>query len=247
VDEAIEATRKVVEQTRQIKASLLQELFTHGLPDVHTKFKENKFLGHMPRDWKTRRIGDVFEVELGKMLSGKSKTGTAYRPYLGNWNVQWGTFDLSRVEQMDFDGEEIERFSLRNGDILICEGGEVGRTAIWQGQIEGCCYQKALHRLRPRKEGEANTGFFLYFMMHAARNNILARYTNASSIAHLTQETFVDIELPLPTYEEQERIAAVLEQVDICVDVEHQRMSGLRMLKTALSQTLLTGQKRVKV
>ena len=109
----------------------------------HAKFQSIKYVGRIPADWDVRKIGDVFDVQLGKMLSQASKTGTYYRPYLGNWNVKWGTFDLKRVEQMDFRSGEFDKFALKPGDVLVCEGGEVGRTAIWDGQIEDCCSQKA--------------------------------------------------------------------------------------------------------
>ena len=82
----------------------------------------------MAAEWPLVRLGDVCHIQLGKMLSPKSKTGRNPRPYLRNANVQWGRFELATVSQMDFDEREQEKFALRPGDLLVCEGGEPGRS-----------------------------------------------------------------------------------------------------------------------
>jgi type I restriction enzyme S subunit len=86
------------------------------------------------------------------MLSPKSKTGVGSFPYLPNQNVQWQGFKLDDLATMDFSEREREKFRLLPGDLLICEGGEPGRSAVWQGILQDCYYQKALHRLRPNPE-----------------------------------------------------------------------------------------------
>ena len=98
----------------------------------------------LPPRWRTARLGDVCEIQLGKMLSPKSKSGLEPFPYLRNLNVQWGRFDLSDIAEMDFDLRERSKFALRKGDLLVCEGGEPGRASVWDGEIEPCYYQKAL-------------------------------------------------------------------------------------------------------
>src|SRR2546430_15584275 len=96
----------------------------------------------------TRPLHELAQTQLGKMLSAKSRTGVGARPYLRNKNVQWGRVEIDDVLHMDFSERDVDKFELRPGDVLVCEGGEVGRAAVWHGQIEGCCYQKALHRVR---------------------------------------------------------------------------------------------------
>ena len=235
IDDAIEATQAVIKQTRQLKAALLQDLLTNGLPGRHSDFKIVKHLGRMPKSWEVRAIGEVFEVQLGKMLSQASKTGTAYRPYIGNWNVQWGRFDLGRIEQMDFTDDEFEKFRLRSGDILVCEGGEVGRTAIWKSEIKGCCYQKALHRLRPKLDVGIVPAFFMYFMEQGTRQNIFVPFTGESSIAHLTRETLIQLPMPIPNYDEQETIVEVLEEVENRIRAEEEKACQIGKLKRSLS------------
>src|SRR4051794_40289628 len=101
---------------------------------------------------------NVADVQLGKMLSPKAKTGTHYFRYLRNTNVQWGRIDTSDLAQMDFSDHERKKFELRFGDLLVCEGGEPGRCAVWRNEIADCYYQKALHRVRPH-QGKADPDF----------------------------------------------------------------------------------------
>jgi type I restriction enzyme S subunit len=107
----------------------------------------------VPEGWGRFSVGDVFEVQLGKMLNQIAKDGEEQRDYLTNINVRWGQFDLSSLNRMHFNAKERGKFRLKAGDLIVCEGGEVGRCAIWKDALVECYYQKALHRLRP-KEGE---------------------------------------------------------------------------------------------
>lgn len=241
MDVAIEATRAVIEQTRKLKTALLQDLLTIGLPRRHKRRKIVKHIGQMPSDWQVHSIGSLFNVELVKMLSKAAKTGAHYRRYLGNSNVKWDSFDLTSVEQMDFKPDEFPRFQLRKGDVLICEGGEVGRTAVWDDEIVDCCYQKAIHRLRPKNERSVVPLFMRYFMEHAVKSNLMARFTGESSIAHLTRETLVEIPMPVPDFDEQLGIVAALESVRCYTDALEQRERTLACLKSALGDGLLSG------
>ena len=85
----------------------------------------------MKHGWPLKQVGELFDVQLGKMLSPKAKEGEQL-PYLANFNVQWGKFNLGNVKSMNFTESEKEKYSLKQGDIIMCEGGEVGRCAIWK-------------------------------------------------------------------------------------------------------------------
>jgi type I restriction enzyme S subunit len=156
------------------------------------------------RAFATVPAGELFDIQLGKMLDEKRYTGKHLRPYLGNVNVQWGRFDLVEVKMMDFPPEDFERFRLRAGDILVCEGGEVGRTAIWRGEIPDCCYQKAVHRLRLQSE-EIRPVYFQWFMWAAVQKGLVAKETSTSTIGHFTAERFNDFPVMLPPTELQDR------------------------------------------
>jgi len=178
------------------------------------------------------------------MLSDKAKTGDHSKPYLGNSNVHWGRFNLTALSEMDFLPHERKKFALKDGDILVCEGGEVGRTAIWQSDLAECYYQKALHRLRPLSNS-ADRLFFRYFMEDACRKNLFLAYTGTSSIPHLTRETLVQLKMPLPPPPEQQKIAAILSTWDRAIELTEKLIAAKQKRKQALMQQLLTGKVRL--
>ena len=113
--------------------------------------------------WETRKLEAVADFCLGKMLDQKKNRGELL-PYLANVNVRWGEFDLDDLREMRFEQHEHERYGLKYGDIVMCEGGEPGRCAIWKDQFPGMMIQKALHRIRPR-EG-LRPEFLFYFFLY---------------------------------------------------------------------------------
>jgi type I restriction enzyme, S subunit len=190
----------------------------------------------LPRGWAIATIGEVADTQLGKMLSAKARSGNGARPYLRNKNVQWGRIDLDDLLVMDFSDEEFEKFRLRPSDLLVCEGGEVGRAAIWRGTIE-CAFQKALHRVRPR--GGVLPEFLLYLLMHYAATREFERYVTGSTIAHLPQEDLRRLPVPLPPLAEQRRIVMAMEEHLSRLDSARESLSRVqRLLERWRSSTL---------
>ncbi|MEG5651775.1 restriction endonuclease subunit S, partial [Enterobacter roggenkampii] len=148
-------------------------------------------------------VGAGHEVQLGKMLNKEAKAKGPQFKYLGNSNVKWGSFELSNLNTMFFNEREINKFSLRVDDIVMCEGGEVGRCAIWQGQEEHIYYQKALHRLRSK--GKVSPYFFQAYIESIAGTKLLDDYTTRTSIAHLTREKLLALPVVLPPLPEQKK------------------------------------------
>ena len=100
------------------------------------------------RSWKQYIFSDIATSRLGKMLDAKQQTGKYEYPYLANFNVQWFRFELDNLNKMDFNEADQQEFELREGDLLVCEGGEIGRCAVWHNEIHPCYFQKALQRTR---------------------------------------------------------------------------------------------------
>lgn len=129
--------------------------------------------GELPTRWASVELQEVGSVQLGKMLDRKRTQGTPF-PYVRNVNVRWGAVDRSDLKVMPFREGEVERFGLRDGDVLVCEGGEPGRAAVWSGGPTDIKYQKAVHRVRLRSAVEPN--WLVYHLMHdASRGRLLAR------------------------------------------------------------------------
>lgn len=164
----------------------------------------------LPQGWAWATVGEVADTQLGKMLSAKARGGADPRPYLRNKSVQWGRFDLSDLPAMDFSDEEFARFRVERGDLLVCEGGEVGRAAIWRGQLPEIAFQKALHRVRPR--GGIAPELLLYRLHHLADTHGFDAFVTGSTIKHLPQEDLRLLPLPLPPLNEQRRIVAAIEE-----------------------------------
>lgn len=168
------------------------------------------WLGEVPDEWTVCALGYRYEVALGKMLDTKQVTGRHLGPYLRNSDVQWGRVRVSDLPEMDFDAEDRERFRLRAGDLLVCEGGEVGRCAVWQGALAECYYQKALHRLRPLNPVSDTSDYFQWVLQAAARRGAFASSEEKATIAHLPAETLRRHRFPFPTADDQQAIARFL-------------------------------------
>lgn len=186
IDTVIEKELKVLEKNQRLIDSFRMDVFSR------TK-------------WPMRRLNDFFEVQLGKMLSKKAKTGSSPYVYLANQNVQWGKIDTKTLNIMDFNEKEREKFSLQYGDLLVCEGGEVGRAAIWRNDVEDCFYQKALHRLRVI-EDSYSPEVMLQFMIWANAQGLFKGLTGHSTIAHLTAVKLKEMKIPEIPFDEREQV-----------------------------------------
>lgn len=167
--------------------SLTQSIFIEMFGDPVTN----------PKGWQKSTFDEACPTRLGKMLDQKQQTGKHLRPYLRNANVQWFRFELNDVLEMDFDEKARDAFRLESGDLLICEGGEPGRAAIWRGQITECYYQKALHRGRPNPK-LATPEYLAWLLWFLSARGGLADHVTSATIAHLTGEKLKTIKIPLP-------------------------------------------------
>lgn len=164
-----------------------------------------------PEGWRKVRLGEVAEHRLGKMLDAKKNIGSP-KPYLRNPNVKWFHIDISDLGEMPFHDDELDKYSIRKGDILICEGGEAGRAAIWEHDDIGVKFQKAIHRVRV--SNEINARFFVHQLMYDYFNGGLNDYYTGTTIRHFTGQDLNRYEFSLPPLKEQIRIAKVLDFSD---------------------------------
>lgn len=199
-------------------------------------------VGVIPEDWDVSTVGCEFEIKLGKMLDADKNIGIP-KPYLGNRAVQWDRIDITDLPTVPLSPSDIEKYRLSEGDLLVCEGGEVGRAAIWESPISECYYQKALHRLRPLRG--FNSQVMAALLRHWSDRGLLKNYVTQTSIAHLPREKFKNVPMPVPPRPEQRAIAAALSDVDALLGGLDSLIAKKQGLKVAAMQQLLTGQTRL--
>jgi type I site-specific deoxyribonuclease S subunit, restriction modification system len=198
----------------------------------------------LPDGWRKVLISDAFHIQLGKMLSPNAKIGEQC-PYVTNFNVRWGYFHLQQVNFMAFSEKEKEKYQLKKGDLLICEGGEIGRCAIWDKDHSGYYYQKSLHRLRPK-----NNLIFPPFLYHELRYLCLTRkllnLVGESSIAHLPKEKLASVQILCPSLPEQRRIAEFLGTWDEAIEKLERLIAAKEKQQKVLSNHIFGQVKKQK-
>jgi type I restriction enzyme S subunit len=194
----------------------------------------------IPESWAWVSVGQIADCRLGKMLDKAKNKGTPRR-YLRNVNVRWFHFDLSDVFEMPFEDAELNEFALREGDVLICEGGEPGRAAVWDEREKDIYFQKAIHRVRFSENVDSH--FFVNAIRESSDSGRLSKYFTGVGIKHFTGRGLASFVFPLPPIAEQERIVAkVNELMSLCDRLEAQLITTQterrRMLEAVLQEAL---------
>ena len=178
----------------------------------------------LPEGWCWCNLNEIAESSLGKTLDKSKNTGKVY-PYLCALNVKWNAFDLSVVKSIKLEDNEKERYQVLKGDLLICEGGDVGRSAIWNSN-EPIYFQNALHRVR--FFGNIVADFYLYLFWCYKSYNWIDDICNGVTIKHLTQDKINALHLPLPPVAEQQRIVIEVKKWFVLIDQIEQIKNNLQ-------------------
>lgn len=216
LDEQISRVDTIV-RLRDHQVSLIQDAFsgrtlqTLGGRTTSGPRKRSslRWLGDVPASWPVLAVSTQFETALGKMLDDRQQTGLTPLPYLRNANVQWDRIDIEDLKIMDIAPNEYARCTVRAGDLLICEGGQPGRAAVWDGRIERLGFQKALHRARSR--GRSDPRWLLHCLRAAVSMNAFAGENGVTTIGHLTGEQLREQRFPFPEPEIQRPLVAELD------------------------------------
>ncbi|MCR2794927.1 restriction endonuclease subunit S [Enterobacter kobei] len=185
----------------------------------------------MESDWTQAKLGDYIDSCLGKMLDKNKNTGE-YHPYLGNSNVRWGEFELDDLAEMKFEAHEHTRYGLKKGDLIICEGGEPGRCAIWEDEIPNMKIQKALHRVRtlPGLDSE----YLYYWFLFSTRAGHIEPFFTGTTIKHLTGKALKEIPIRIPPLTYQQYSAKLLRGIDKKITLNRQINQTLEHMAQAL-------------
>jgi len=243
VDTAIERTNETVEKARVLDHSLLHALLDHGLSG------KQKQTSKRPAHWHNRRVDEVAEVGSGVTL-GKDVSGFKYveLPYLRVANVQDGHLDLTTIKTVKVRLDEVERYRLEVGDVLMTEGGDIdklGRGTLWDGQIPNCLHQNHIFRVRANR-AVLDPRFFAFVVESDIAKSYFLRVAKRTTNLASTNKTQVRaFRFPVPPVPEQERIAEIVTAAKTKLQSLMQKQEAFQRLKTSLMHDLLTGKVRV--
>ena len=212
---------------------------------VYEKYKESgiAWLGKIPIHWQVTLLKRRYQITLGKMLKSKQTApDETEAPYLRAANIQWRGVDTSDVKRMWFTPEEKKKLQLCKGDLLVSEGGDVGRSALWNEEIEDCYIQNSINRIRARED--ADTRFLYYWMYFIKHAGYIDMICNKATIAHFTVEKVGATPCVYPPLEEQNQIAAFLDtetaKMDALVEKQEQLITLLREKRQAIISHAVT-------
>ena len=244
----ISAKEKLIALLVEERQVVIHRAVTRGLdPNVPLKPSGVEWLGDAPAHWEVTALHHKYSQSLGKMLDSKRIKGDHLLPYLRNTDIQWDKINVDDLPTMGIPPSEYDRYTVRPGDLLVCEGGEVGRSALWSGELAICGFQKALHRLRPRREDVPR---LMYYVLRAASNRNVFSDGHVSTIAHLTGDKLRAHRLPFPPLLEQTAIVEYLDKttaaIDAAINRARRQIELLREYRTRLIADVVTGKLDVR-
>ncbi len=245
IDALIAEQEKLLALLAEKRQATISHAVTKGLnPDAPMKESGVAWLGEVPEHWTLPPLYLRYSSELRKMLDAGRITGSHLVPYLRNVDVQWDAINFSDLPTMDIESSEYERYTVRKGDLLVCEGGEVGRAAVVRHIEEVIGYQKALHRLRALSDSE-HPRYLFYTFAWASKTGVFSGEGQAT-IAHLTGEQLRKYRFPKPPKMEQQAIAAFLDaetaKLDALKTESEHAITLLKERRSALIAAAVTGQ-----
>lgn len=190
--------------------------------------------------WPLRPLGELFEIGAGKTMSAAARDGKDKTPFLRTSNVFWDEIDLTTVDEMAISPKELEGKLLQRGDLLVCEGGEIGRAAVWNGEAGIMSFQNHLHRLRPCAD-DVDPRFYVYFLQSGfTQLGIFEGAGNKTTIPNLSRNRLAALDVPHPGIDEQRAVASALAQVRRAMKVHDQSLLLSQDLRRATMRTLFT-------
>ena len=212
-----EEQEKIVKELDTVRSTINKNKQILEKYDILIKSRFIEMFGDIiqnTKNWELKSFTEIAKSRLGKMLDSKKQTGKEKYPYLANFNVQWFRFNLENLNEMDFSEADRIEFALKDGDLLVCEGGEVGRCAVWHNQIENCFFQKAVHRVRLNMDLVHPDYMAYWFKFRSDFNSFDDIVGSKATIAHLTGEKLKLLQIPVPPLSLQNSFAAFVQQID---------------------------------
>ena len=248
IDHLISKKKQFIQLLEEERVAVINQAVTKGL-DLTVPMKDSgiEWLGEIPEHWKVKKLKYFADVVLGKMLTNDDKGGYQLKPYLRAKNIEWINPNVDDVKEMWFSENEIIQYRIKENDLLVSEGGEVGRTCIWHNQLEESYIQNSVHKVTIL-EGESN--YFLNQFVLFGKYGHFDAIVNKISIAHLTKEKLKDISFIVPSIDEQSKISKFItnktSEIDNIISKSKQEIELLKEYKTALISEVVTGKVDVR-
>ncbi|MCE2435740.1 MAG: restriction endonuclease subunit S [Candidatus Latescibacteria bacterium] len=235
----ISSRERLIELLEEYRQAVIHHAVTRGLdPDVRLTPSGVEWLGDVPAHWGVAAV----------MQNGPNVPTDIAVPYLKAQHVQWFFIRTTDAPTMWASPHEIERFGIRAGDLLVCEGGEGGRCSLVEEVPPGYIIQNALHRVR--SSGNSRNDYLQYMMSSISKTGWFDAINNKATIAHFTAEKFGSLMIPVPPIPEQAAIVAYLDKatadIDAAIDRARREIELLGEYRTRLVADVVTGRVDVR-
>ena len=247
IDALIQKKTRFIELLKEKRQALITHAVTKGLdPNVKMKDSGVEWIGQVPEHWKIAPVKYHYDARLGKMIQPAAVSDRDIEvPYHRAQTVQWERIVESDIKEMWASPRDIEQFSVSEGDLLICEGGDVCRAAIVKQPPEkNMIFQNSIHRIRSK--GEYGVGWVMRLMQHLRSSEWIDVLCNKNTIVHFTSDKLGSLECPLPPPDEQASIAATLDheiaRIDALIGKAEQSITLLKERRAAFITAAVTGQ-----
>ena len=249
LDEVKSLLEEQIKTLEDYRKSLIYETVTKGL-DKTVPLKDSgvDWIGQIPEGWGVGKLKYYFDVQLGKMLQPSAINGNDIEiDYLRAINVQWDNILVDNLSKMWCNPSEVSKYEIMNGDLLVCEGGEVGRCGIVEYLSDRAIIQNAVHRIRSAER--ANVRFLNYYIQHTTKSKWFDILCNKATIAHLTSEKLLNTLVVLPSISEQIQIADFLdkktEQINQMIAIKKEQIENINKQRQTLIYDVVTGKRRI--
>lgn len=248
IDRLIAKQEELIALLKEKRQAVISHAVTKGLnPDALMKDSGVEWLGEIPAHWTIRRLKHLGSLQSG-IAKGKDLNGRASIsvPYLRVANVQDGYIDIEDVAQIEVDPNEISRYLLRKGDVLMNEGGDndkLGRGAIWNGEIDPCIHQNHVFAIRPHSiESE---WISLITQSSYAKFHFFSLSKQSTNLASISSSNLMELPVVVPPADEQKSIlnhvACVLKKMRALISLSEREIELLQERRTALISAAVTG------
>ncbi len=248
IDQAIAIKQKQIELLKERRQILIHKAVTRGLDD-RVKLKDSgvDWIGEIPVHWELKRLKYISNIVLGKMLCNEDKGNYKLKPYLKSKNIQWLNVEVESVDEMWFSEKEMMDYRLKRGDLILSEGGEVGKTCIWNNELDECYIQNSAHKVTVYNDNISE--YYIYIFYTIGKFGVFDSIINRVSIGHLTKDKLSNIEIINPPKEEQKQIVEFIEtaatKIAKAISLKEQEIEKLKEYKMNLIDGVVTGKVKV--